>query len=58
MGFSAADSAAATGDEVPMLPVVVGVVTGLFISTPVAGAGAWLGLGCIVCAVWVVIPSP
>ena len=44
-GFNAADSAAATGDEVLVLPVVVGVVTGL-------------GLGCIVCAMWVVIPCP
>ena len=45
VGFRAANSAAATGDEVPMPPITVDVVTGL-------------GPGWIVCAVWVVIPSP
>ena len=42
-GFNAAGSAATTGGGVLVPPVVVGVV-------------ARLGLGCIVCAVWVVIP--
>ena len=34
------------------------VTAGLFKSAPVTGVGARLGLGCIVCAIWVVIPSP
>ena len=45
VGFRAADSAAATGDEVLMPPIPVGVV-------------AKSGPGWIVCAVWVVIPNP
>ena len=34
------------------------VTVGLFKSAPINGVGTRLGLGCIVCAVWVVIPSP
>ena len=45
VGFRTADNAAATGDEVLMPPITVGVVAGS-------------GPGWIVCAVWVVIPSP
>ena len=42
-GFNVAGSAATTGGGVLVPPVAVGVVAGL-------------GLGCIICAVWVVIP--